>query len=764
MSDQNAIQLAVGTESVQLASALGNLQNTLFEAAEANIRAALGEEANQYSALQMRAMTYAEALRLTSGMDLSTIITRGNIIRDIETQGLTGVHPNGYANLTALAAENGVSVGELSDIRALCDVIFPYIAETLQMNLMEVWDRIGKSSFREMVPALRSLITGEQPNHASVRQAVEQMLNGAAIALADVEECEPADVPETDVRRQAVVALLNEATVHTTREMRRRVRPSPVPHVQMATLEIAEGQWYGLLKFDSQEQLDLVLRILNPHIDNMRLSGRGLSSDASTSWGPSSEVTVNNPRWEKCLIGSVIGYPTEMNSVTDVQPDDMAYASHQNIWQVVLDMERTGSLSYQAVVEKLRANHQLENIGRDVDDGDITGELYIQELLSLRAQPSIQEFGRQVIDASTKRQLKRLAQLTSLDAESEQEADDLLDHVEQQIYSLRRSRVDTGVDVSNVLDRFMTNLDEWRAGTIVPAYTFSTPGLERIIPFLEPTDFMLIAGRPSEGKSSLLRSEAFGAALKGKKVVIFNMENDDLEYARYLIAHVSGIDTFKLRKPTEMTDDEIARSKAAAVKLKKLMGTNLKIVSLGAPTVHEIIRIARKLVTTEGFRTVFVDYIQLIQNGIENEVQDLSMTSSLLRGFALKYRTPVIAAAQLNREIARRAVGSEPQLSDLRGSGSLEQDAVIIAFTGLSSMTDQEIRQLEQNRNPDGTYTVRAVKGRLYVKKNRNGPIDRTPEYLWEKHVNRFTAIHQTVAPRQRQTRPANATQQELHA
>lgn len=277
MSDQNAIQLAVGGESRQLATALTDLQSTLFAAAEANIHAALGEEVGQYSALQLRAMTYAEALRLTSGMDLSTIITRGNIIRDIETQGLTGVHPNGYANLTALAAENGVSVGELSDIRALCDVIFPYITETLQMNLMEVWDRIGKSSFREMVPALRSLITGENAAHNSVRQAVTQMLDGAAIAVADVMEVEPSDVPAEEVRRQAVVTLLNDATVHTTREMRRRVRPAPVPHVQMATIEIAEGQWYGLLKFDSQEQLDLVLRILNPHTDNMRLDGRRLS-------------------------------------------------------------------------------------------------------------------------------------------------------------------------------------------------------------------------------------------------------------------------------------------------------------------------------------------------------------------------------------------------------------------------------------------------------------------------------------------------------
>jgi hypothetical protein len=142
-----------------------------------------------------------------------------------------------------------------------------------------VWEQVGKSKFREMVPALRSMITGENADHNSVRGAVQQMLNEAAIALADVEECEPSDVADADVRAHAVRTLLHEGSVRTTREMRRRVRPSPVPHVQMATIQTGEGMYYGLLKFDSQEQLDLVLRILNNHIDNLRLDGRSMNQE-----------------------------------------------------------------------------------------------------------------------------------------------------------------------------------------------------------------------------------------------------------------------------------------------------------------------------------------------------------------------------------------------------------------------------------------------------------------------------------------------------
>jgi replicative DNA helicase len=448
-------------------------------------------------------------------------------------------------------------------------------------------------------------------------------------------------------------------------------------------------------------------------------------------------MIVAQPRWEQALIGTAIAFPTEASSVSDVRPQDMAFATHQALWTIITDLERAGRLSYQAVVEKLHAANQMENIGADVEDGDITGELYLQELLSRRAAPSIREFADNVVNAAIKRELHSLAHLWALDTESETEAADLLDRVEEQIYQLRRNRVDTGRDMGDLLAEYERVMDDWRADRITPAFTFVTPGLGRIIPFLENTDFMLIAGRPGEGKSSIIRNEAFEAAQRGKKVVIFNLENSEIEYARYLVAHVTGIDTWKLRQPKLMTEEEAARAREAVHLLKSIP---LRVVSLGAPSVFEIVRIARKLVA-QGYEVVFVDYIQLIKNGIENEVQDISMSSSLLRGFALKYHVPVIAAAQLNRDLTKRAAGSAPQLSDLRGSGSLEQDAVIVVFTSLVDMTEAELRRFPQNQNTDGSITVRAVKCRLYCQKNRNGPVDRTPELLWDKSTNQFYAL-----------------------
>ena len=464
---------------------------------------------------------------------------------------------------------------------------------------------------------------------------------------------------------------------------------------------------------------------------------------------------TTNPRMEQALIGTALGFPTEVYSVTDVRPQDMAYLSHQCLWTIILDQERRNALSYQAVVEQLHAQNRLESMGSDVGDGALTGELYLQELLSRRAQPSIRDFADRVIGGSIKRQLKGVAQLLSLDADGETEADELLDKAEEALYQLRRNQVDSGKNIGDLLRMYEQVMDDWRADRVVPAFTFTTPGLANLIPFLEPSDFVLIAGRPGEGKSSIVRAEAFQAAMVGKKVVIFNLENHELEYARYLIAHITGIDTFKLRKPKELTPEEVQQVRDA---IEQLRSISLRVVSMGAPTVMEIVRTARKLVS-QGFEVIFVDYIQLIKNGIDNEVQDISMSSSMLRGFALKYNVPVIAAAQLNRDLTKRQQGAEPQLTDLRGSGSLEQDAVIVIFTALLDLTEEQLRRFPRNILPDGRFVVRAAPLRLFAKKNRNGPVGKTDPMLWDKSLNTFTPltlddIPAPRAPRQRAPQP----------
>jgi replicative DNA helicase len=469
----------------------------------------------------------------------------------------------------------------------------------------------------------------------------------------------------------------------------------------------------------------------------------------------------NATRWEQALIGTALASPTEAATVTDVRPQDMECRSHQIMWSTIIDLDRGHRLSYQAFMENLIAQGEFGNVGADVDGGELTGELYLEELLSRRAPESIRHFADQVIGASVKREMRIMGSLIALDADSAKDVDELLDAIEEKVYALRRKSVDTGVDMGELLGVFETRMDAWRRGEIKPAFIFRTPGLGHLIPFLEDQDFMLIAGRPGEGKSSLLRNEAFKAAQEGTKVVIFNLENNELEYARYLIAHVSGIDTWKLRQPDKLSQVEVALVRNA---IQQLQSIPLRIVTLGSPSALEVTRIMRKLLL-EGFEVFMVDYIQLIKNGIEGENADITMTSSMLRGFSLKHHKPIIAAAQLNREIVKRAAGAKPQLSDLRGSGSLEQDALIVAFNVLADVDERVLRNYPQNINPDGSFTCRAVPMRVYVEKNRNGPVDRTGPILWDKSVNTFNALTVDPVPQTSRRAPARAqraTQPEL--
>ena len=273
---QNAIVLS---DSRQLGSLLGNLSNSLIEHAAEKINADLGDDIGSYSALEVRAMTMVEALRLTSGFDLTAIMTRGQLIQQIEQESLVSVHPGRYSTLTAMAQEQGISVGELSDTRALYGTIFPYVENVVGLSVAQLWGSIGKSVFREMVPNLMSLITGEQPAHTSVRESVITLIENATnslVAEGQIEQGELSQEQEeqrmSQIRRRAVNDLLTLGSTSTSRQVRATLRPTrtqPLSAVMMAPFSdegLLEGEGYAVMKFSGQDQLDMVRRLMGSHL------------------------------------------------------------------------------------------------------------------------------------------------------------------------------------------------------------------------------------------------------------------------------------------------------------------------------------------------------------------------------------------------------------------------------------------------------------------------------------------------------------------
>jgi len=178
------------------------------------------------------------------------------------------------------------------------------------------------------------------------------------------------------------------------------------------------------------------------------------------------------------------------------------------------------------------------------------------------------------------------------------------------------------------------------------------------------------------------------------------------------------------------------------------MDLPLEIMTLGSPSVAEIERIARAKMNTLKPQYIMVDYVQLIYNGLTNKVNDVSLSSQTLKAMTMKNRLniPVISAAQLSREIERRGRNSAPELSDLRESGSLEQDATIVVFPRAAwhDPSPQDVARFPENIDQQSSRllpTIRAVPMRFYVRKNRNGPIGITDEVKWCMHTGAYYTL-----------------------
>ncbi len=261
--------------------------------------------------------------------------------------------------------------------------------------------------------------------------------------------------------------------------------------------------------------------------------------------------------------------------------------------------------------------------------------------------------------------------------------------------------------------------------------------------------------------SSIIRYEAFHEAMEGRATTIINLENGELEYARHLVAMQTGLDNELLRNPSALRDHQMQDVKDAIRRLKSIP---LTIVTLGAPPVEQVEREYLAAVRN-GAKSVWVDYIQLVNNKVDSPNVNLTITSTRLRGLPMRHHVPLVAASQMSRNIVNRGVDAEPQLSDLRDSGSLEQDATQVIFPRLAcgpNPTAQQLAEFVENRNADGRVIVVPLK--VYVRKNRNGSVGVTNPFKWNMSTNSFEALTDEPARVPRPPRARQPVQEVLEA
>lgn len=454
---------------------------------------------------------------------------------------------------------------------------------------------------------------------------------------------------------------------------------------------------------------------------------------------------TNELDWERSVIATAITQPGSIEEAVELLPSDFT-RENQIVWAEILALHSHGGLETRALINALRSSPDWEraSAGERVED-------FLAEVLTFRGT-NMRLYVEKVLDRSIIRAVNRNLAMIKAEIDSDtKSAQELLDYAETKILALRRSRSGESYTIQDLIGIFVPRLEAQLAGTVEPAWVPSVQGIRDVLDYLEAEDFMTVAARPGEGKSSYMRFEFWNAAKRGKSVGILNYENSPIEYLRYFLGMETGIDTKKLKTPRLLTQQE---RESIRVGIENLSRLKIKIEHT-EHTAAAMIRAARRMAASDHIDLLGVDYIQMINNGHDNRAGDIAHTTGALRQFSLEYHIPVIANAQLSRDIERRGRDdngmAEPELSDLRESGAIEQDSTIVMFARPQrNPSPQVLGMYPENLDGSGRLLPRprAVPTTFYVKKNRNGSTGPSDPILWLKHTGVFRTLERRAVER----------------
>jgi len=299
-----------------------------------------------------------------------------------------------------------------------------------------------------------------------------------------------------------------------------------------------------------------------------------------------------------------------------------------------------------------------------------------------------------------------------------------MDEAEKAIFGVGERRLRRDVEpIQQVLSEYYDRIDQLSQRTDeIYGVPTGLIDIDRLLGGLQKSDLLIIAGRPGSGKTGFLLSVAKNAAQKHKKhVAIFSLEMSNEQLVQRLIAQETGIDTQRLRTG-KLNDDEWPIFTHA---IEVLSDTHIYLDDTPAITPLQLRTKCRRLALEYELDLVIVDYIQLMSGDVrtDNRVQEVSYISRNLKVLARELNVPVLAAAQLSRAVEQRA-DKRPVLSDLRESGSLEQDADIVMFIHRPDMLEKD--------------SPRQNVAEIIVAKHRNGPTHPGIELVFLSNLARF--------------------------
>lgn len=377
---------------------------------------------------------------------------------------------------------------------------------------------------------------------------------------------------------------------------------------------------------------------------------------------------------EQAILGDILLKPNIVSRVSGlVRPEDFYRPAHKDTFAVMQQMALEGaSIDIVNLAERLRKVGKLDTVG-GIPFITFLGRLeataagvdeYCATVRAYSKRRRIAEIARQVLAGAS--DMKK--DLATLENELQ---DALMEEAEQ--FSENKSVYDAAA----LVFALQADIDKRAEGEMIGVKT-GLHSIDSRIGAMEPGNLVIIAGRPSHGKSALACTIAVNAAKAGKRILWFTLEMDAVETARRIVSNLSGVDNQKFKSPNlqAMTEGERSLYIQGYEAMAKL---GLYVCDVTNQTPLDIWRTAQRIKASGGLDLVIIDYIGLMSAGSlkkENRTQEVSYITRTLKNMAGALRIPVLALSQLNR--ANDKEGRMPRLSDLRDSGSLEQDANIV--------------------------------------------------------------------------------------
>ena len=434
-------------------------------------------------------------------------------------------------------------------------------------------------------------------------------------------------------------------------------------------------------------------------------------------------VPPQNLEAEQAVLGAMLIEKEAIARVTELlKGGDFYREAHRLIFEAMLDLyNRNEAVDMITVIELLKREDHLERVG---------GIAYVTSLANRVPTAANVHYHAKIVEekALLRQLIQTSTQIAALGYEGSEEVSQIVDQAEKMILEVSNRRIggDFTPIKSIVLDAFgkIEQLYESRGGITGLATGFKD--LDRLTSGLQKSDLILVAARPSMGKTAFTLNIASNVAIREKKAVaFFSLEMSKEQLVQRMLCAEASIDSQKLRIG-ELEDDDWTKLINAA---DRLSGAPIFIDDTAGISVLEMRSKARRLKVEHDLSLIIIDSLQLMQGsggkGGENRPQELSEISRSLKGLARELGVPVVALSQLSRSVESRQV-KKPMLSDLRESGSLEQDADIVAFL-----------YREDYYNPD---TENKNITEIIVAKHRNGPVD-SVQLFFHKQFTRFADL-----------------------